>query len=468
MKGKKIGYAVFILFFFILCCVPSLGMLVGKQAQPAANEILAAPPSLFDPEGGWNSQVLQQATDYIADRFAFRQEMVSANGFLQAKLFGRSAADQVLVGKEDWLFYDETKGDYLRTQVLSQREIQGIARSLKLIQNSCEEQGIQFLFMTAPNKNSLYPQYMPDVGKPLEKEKNLTLLQRALEKEGVRYLDLESLFLQQDEILYFHGDSHWNNKGAAFARDWIMEALGRQEEMKWSQQPYTLKKTHLGDLYEMLYPKGKGLEEEVHFERDFAYEDVSGQEGDGDRMLIQTLCQGKEGALYMFRDSFGNALYPFLADSFGSSVFSRSIPYDVSGAVKSGADTLMIEIVERNISWLKTYVPLMQAPPADPQELGEAGSAEVCGSARAVIESPCDLEGCLKISGSYSLKEPGDDDRVLISGGGAWYEAFPIGSEEGELVFTAYLPLEENRGNWQILVGKNGLWSRIHVTIGEN
>ena len=35
-----------------------------------------------------------------------------------------------------------------------------------------------------------------------------------LEKEGVHSLDLFRLFAEQDEVLYYARDSHWNEKGA--------------------------------------------------------------------------------------------------------------------------------------------------------------------------------------------------------------------------------------------------------------
>ena len=44
---KKIAYYIFIAAFFIVCLVPSAGMLLKGESQPAANEILAQRPELM-------------------------------------------------------------------------------------------------------------------------------------------------------------------------------------------------------------------------------------------------------------------------------------------------------------------------------------------------------------------------------------------------------------------------------------
>lgn len=70
---KKIAYYIFIAAFFIVCLVPSAGMLLKGESQPAANEILAQRPELILEDGTFNSEITADLTSYFADRFAFRQ-----------------------------------------------------------------------------------------------------------------------------------------------------------------------------------------------------------------------------------------------------------------------------------------------------------------------------------------------------------------------------------------------------------
>lgn len=64
--------------FLAACLIPSAGMLLLPQGEAAANQTLAPAPRLFLEDGSFNTQVLDEVTDYVADHFAFRQEMITA------------------------------------------------------------------------------------------------------------------------------------------------------------------------------------------------------------------------------------------------------------------------------------------------------------------------------------------------------------------------------------------------------
>ena len=94
--------------FLAACLIPSAGMLLLPQGEAAANQTLAPAPRLFLEDGSFNTQVLDEVTDYVADHFAFRQEMITAGAALDAAVFHVSSEEDVVLGREDWLFYRET------------------------------------------------------------------------------------------------------------------------------------------------------------------------------------------------------------------------------------------------------------------------------------------------------------------------------------------------------------------------
>ncbi len=65
----------------------------------------------------------------------------------------------------------------------------------------------------------------------------------------------------------------------------------------------------------------------------------------------------------MYRDSYGEAILPYMAECFNTAEFSRSEAYDLSGVGEG--DTVIVEIVERNLDRLQKYAPVMAAPEAD-------------------------------------------------------------------------------------------------------
>ena len=123
------------------------------------------------------------------------------------------------------------------------------------------------------------------------------------------------MFRDQDQVLYFCTDSHWNNLGAALAGDALCTALDKDQDSYWGKS-YTMTPSHQGDLYEMVYPAGSLLEEDAVFDQPFGFTYQQGFRSAED-ITIRTQNPDQTGSLLMFRDSFGNALHPFMAQQYG-------------------------------------------------------------------------------------------------------------------------------------------------------
>lgn len=437
--------------FLCACLIPSLGMLILPEEPAAANQTLAQPPSLTTQDGSLNVQVLDEVTDYVQDHFALRQRLITANAALESAVFQTSAQDSVLLGREGWLFYRETVEDYLRTDPLTDRELFCAARTLALLTEYAQTRGASLTFTAAPNKASLYPQYLPYVGTPLEGADDIDRLIPLLEAQGVAYADLFAPFRREDQVLYHATDSHWTNWGAALAHDTLMGSLGGSDWSPWFTQSWHTENTHRGDLYEMLYPTGEMLEGEVVFSREFTFRHVRPIRSPEDQR-IETENPGKAGNLLMFRDSFGNTLYPFMAEDFGHAVFSRSMPYQMALLEESGVDTVVIELVERNLNYLVESAPIFPAP----ERLLSGQPPQ--GAAAASITAADDgrLAGCIRLEGT--LSGPIDvDSPIYIQLGALLYEASPAGTGgEGESPFTLYVPAGSALGDVRALYLLNG------------
>lgn len=358
MKNRSnFWYGGFAALILALCLVPSLGMLLSDSGDTAGgNQVLAAPPSLVDASGQLNPDYLTELTAYVEDSHFLRQEMIEAWSLLNVRALHTSISDQVILGSNGWLYYGETVDDYVGADLLDEREIFSAARNLALVDQYCRSQGAEFLFTIAPNKNSLYDENMPDLTR-LSEGRNADALARALAAENVAYLDLFAAFEGQEEVLYFAQDSHWNDRGAALAADAVNAALGR--ESAYFTGPFA-EGEHLGDLYEMLFPTGSLAEPAPVCGGAFTFTyDVPIRSAENQTIMTTG---GGEGSLLMFRDSFGNLLYPYLAESFGQALFSRAMPIRLDMIAQREADTVVLELVERNIDYLIRYVPVMPAP----------------------------------------------------------------------------------------------------------
>ncbi len=423
---KKFLPKLYIGLVLLMLLVPGLGMLFFGEAQAAANEVLAPRPRLIGQDGGLNADFLSDFSDYMADRFAFRQEMVTAWAWLNARLLHTSVEDQVILGSEGWLYYAPTEADYMG-QGLSGAALQSAARNLALMQEYVQDQGAAFLFTVAPNKNSLYPAHMP-ASTPAAGGSNAQRLPAFLAGEGVAYANLFVPFRAREEVLYYRTDSHWTDRGAALAADTVLAALGQSSA--YFDGPFPLLVEHRGDLYEMLYPAGRETEAGLAMELPYTTErDPNG----GDAITIRSHSD-RAGNLLCFRDSFGAALYPYLAASFGQALFSRQADYDLTQLAELQAGTVVIELVERNIPWLLSHPALYPAPerPA-PEALAQGAPLSLSAEAG----TSAGTKGLVRLSGA--LPEL-DGQPVLLRAGGTWYEAAVTLDEDGRPGFSAWLP----------------------------
>lgn len=426
---KRIVSLMFALLFFAVCLVPTVGLALTGGAKAGANEVLAAKPVWTKRDGSVNADYLADLADYIGDRFFLRQEAVTAWAKLNAALFRTSVTEDVILGADGWLYYAPTLGDYTRSEPMTARALWCAARTVYLLQEYAESRGGDFLFTIAPNKNSLYTAAMPDY-QAANRPSNAEALRVYLTEMGVNYLDLFAVFENESEVLYFPTDSHWNAKGAALSADAILSALGR--EGRWFSGPFS-GSTHKGDLYEMLYPAGRALDADFVYAPGFSFT-ANTQNPDNQRITAEG---PGEGSLLLYRDSFGRNLYPYLAESFAASEFSRKTSYDATALPEGGA--LVIELVERNLRYLNTYAPVLPAPERENVLLAKAS---VCGELPITAANG-------SVTGVFGELTPDDDSPVYLAVGDALYEAVP---QPGG--FAAMLP--EGDGDLTVLFTAQG------------
>lgn len=360
MKRKKTGFCVYIVLVMGMCLLPLLTMGIRPTAQTTENKTMAEWPALWQ-KGGFNWEVLEEAGAYFEDHFAFRQEFVSANAKLRGQIFRTSAEDSVILGENQWLYYEATLDDYQHKNSVSERVLFNIAHNLCLMQEYTENLGKTFLFTIAPNKNSLYGENMPErFQKKVNDESDAERLAPWLETEGVHYVDLFALFQGQEEVLYYERDSHWNRNGAVLVYNALMDACQKEhEDYAGIERESTT--DYYGDLNLMLYSIGAVPEEEIVLKKDFTYH-YNRQDAGVEDLFVQTFCESGSQNLLMYRDSFGNSLLPFMAEAFQNAAFSKVVPYPMTDLVTTAPDVVVVEKVERHLPALSQVPPVMSGP----------------------------------------------------------------------------------------------------------
>lgn len=356
---------IYCCLFLGACFLPLIGSLTGIKTPNLEKRRLAAKPQLVTSQS-LNLDFTSQFDAYFADNFTFRTYFISGWHRINQLLLQQSGNERVILGKNGWLFFQDTLDDYMGTNRMDSIALLRLDRILHLQQDWLAGRGIGWIFTVAPNKNSIYPQMMPLQMKPINPAGNLDLLKPLLADN--QYLDLEELLfaaaIDSQEPIYHRTDSHWNNYGARIAAEKILKAAGRSiPEINLetpADAPHRLVRDWTGDLAVMMDPAGPEADWQFRYEGEagYNYEKTINSLED---IWIGTKSSNGHGSLLMFRDSFANALIPLLSESFARAVYSRAVPFDYGLVEKEQPDLVIFEIVERNLPQILLKPPRMTA-----------------------------------------------------------------------------------------------------------
>lgn len=439
---KKIT-RIFVIVYILALALPALAMPWFRNQKTSENRELSDFPEARAEDGGWNENFFGELDTWVNEHIGFRAPLIDANNRWQQSLFGQSPNEKLIVGDGDWLYFTETENDYLNIATLSDRNFINIARTLLMMQNYAKAQGASFVVAVAPNKNSLYDEAMPYYYVPSERKGNWEKLAAAMDAAGVTYADLFEAFRAEDEVLYQHSDSHWNYKGALLAYNTILDRL-ETDHRTFADATFSVRKDWEPDLGNMLYAGTAPLAEQLYCDYAFTYQ-VTSHESKVDAITLQTVCEGGEGSVLVFRDSFCNTMQVYFAENFSEALFSRAYPYRMDYLSKYHPDVAVLEIVERNLPDLAAKAPVMQAP-----VVSLSIDASLVDSEQIVLRS--EISGSfLHIYGSVEADWLGGSYRAyLVCQNGdevTALEAFPIFEREllgadalGDNGFSLYVP----------------------------
>lgn len=228
----RLGDRVHLAVFLGLLWLPLAAGLLRSRAGTdlAENRALAPPPRIgVDPL----SDLTTKFDRYYSDHFGLRNELILAHDLIQVQALGVYHTDQVAVGGDDWLFFigDRVLEDYQGLDGLTPAQLQAWQDVLEGKQAWLAQRGIAYLFVVAPNKESIYSDRLPGrFHRPAAQTRLDQLVAHLRRHSKVEILDLRGALRQasQSGEVYFPLDTHWNDRGALVAYQEICAWLKRQ------------------------------------------------------------------------------------------------------------------------------------------------------------------------------------------------------------------------------------------------
>ncbi|MEQ1757701.1 MAG: hypothetical protein ABL986_05240 [Vicinamibacterales bacterium] len=371
------GATAIVTVFIVIITIPGLGLALGF-GRGAVSESEMRELARW-PTWSWARRDLLAwpgaFTRYFDDHFAMRAPLIDARSALLWRLAGTSAFDTTIAGKNNWLFFADNGGleDWTQQEPFSSAELSDWSETLMKRRAFLEKRGIRYLFVIAPDKQMIYPEYMPTSLRRLRTDYRADQLitHMALTAPDFPLLDLRGPLIaaKSRELLYHRYDTHWNDRGALVA----YQAIARQLQ-RWFPSIVPLQREDFdvdpsvtsGDKTSMLGLRDEGKREMpgLVLRRRAGYRIVAPPRPDPygeDPILIVEHRDRRLPRAIVFRDSFGARLIPYLSEHFSHVEYYWQDELDYDEIERQRPDVVIQEFVARHFF---TYGPY---PPGIPQ-----------------------------------------------------------------------------------------------------
>lgn len=379
---RKYRRALVIFLFVISITFPMITTILnstGGSVNITENRILAKLPDLNLTKDGIK-KFPNDFTNYFNDNFGSRDILIKSHALIKTFIFKESPVKDAILGKNGWLYLgtENIIGDYRHSNPLSDAELNQWKIALEAKKKWLTDRGISYLFVVAPDKHSVYPEFMPDRFNIVNAESPIDQLIKYLkDHSSVEILDLRPALLlaKVKKPTYYKTDTHWNDFGAAVAYFEILKLLSKDNKFikLKSENDYVMSekqivgqdvanmmgiREYFYDVEIKLHPKEKCAKPVyVKLNPEFKWPSYS-----PDRKAYSFECKKENLNAVVFQDSFGTALSEFIPESFKEVTFIWDYPnYSVlEAAVNQFKPNVVIEErVERHI---KPMIPNFSKP----------------------------------------------------------------------------------------------------------
>ena len=360
-----------------------LGALSGSWADmfwhldptpvPSENRATAKWPALSGRPAGTTPFAIAVA-DYFYDHFGFRRLLLTWHGAFRLWV-GESPSSRVLLGRGGWLFYagNDIVEDYLGRRPLSETDLDTWQTTIAARRARLAQRGGAYFFAVAPDKTTIYPEFLPAGLAPRRITTFDQIAQRMTERDSPSFLTMIDDLRRAKSAaqVYYQTDTHWTIAGLQAAEMSVMARLGRPKAA--SVPVASVVTIHGGDLARMLNGPARyaetimrsapaaltqplGTEEALRWRDESIGQIVTAA-------AVQFAGSGERDHVLMFGDSFGRDLAPYLAARVASLTFVPMHPDAATFATLVDRFRPDLVIEERTERYLK--YPPRPAPFAD-------------------------------------------------------------------------------------------------------
>ena len=298
---------------------------------------------------------------YFQEQFGLKASYAAAQGWLSLRWLGKSPSPTALLGKDGWLFLaSERTLDYQRhSDPFGEAALDEWTRVLCERDRWLTERKTEFVFFVAPNKHTVYSEHLPD---DLAANASRTRLDQLLTALSTRCPELATVDVRhqlrearEHAQLYFKTDTHWNPAAGWVAANEIARQLGKPP-LSGDLLRATAVRTeggdlarvsgvqhHLADTEVWAAPPPNNLTDEHGKPVTWKMRDIRA------RARLDVRNRDGEGTAVVVRDSYGEALIPWVSLLFRRTVWIWSYEFSAEDVMREKPDVVIQQLVERKL-----------------------------------------------------------------------------------------------------------------------
>lgn len=367
------GARALTLIFIVTIAAPGLGLAIGfgrqSVSEPEMRVLAAWPAWSWSPArlAEWPGEFQR----YFDDHFALRAQLIDWRSEILWKWFRTSGFPTAIAGTNDWLFYadDGAQKDWTQEEPFPESELVDWRETLLRRRAFLARRGIPYLFVIAPDKQMIYPEFMPRSLHRLRDDFRADQLIAYMRRTAPDFeiVDLRPALraARSEELLYHRYDTHWNDRGAFIAYQEIARALTHwlPELVPLTRKDFTTDPSVLsGDRTTMLglTDRGKLTMPGLVLRRGAGYQIVAPRRPDPygeDPILVIEHHDKTLPTALVFRDSFGARLIPFLSEHFSHVEYWWQNELNYEEIERQRPDLVIQEFVARHFYTFGPYPP---------------------------------------------------------------------------------------------------------------
>jgi alginate O-acetyltransferase complex protein AlgJ len=300
---------------------------------------------------------------FVENFFGYRQLIYLGNNF-KFRVLQDTYFRDLIAHQNGWLAYtgEDSLNDFQNINSFTKPELTRIKNRYDRLCEYATRKKIRMIFVIPPNKNTIYPEYIPD---EIPQQNKLSRLDQILltldHKDNCNVIDLRKVLLEGKKTgqVYFSTDSHWNDLGAFLGYQVITDELHQSFPAIQTHTLSEYKKipfTYHGDLTKDTFgqidvQEVAGQLELINppqvIERQQRYFDGAGLPS-VDVIVTQNSRNDLPTAV-VYRDSFFYYMVPYLKNDFSKATFIWDSQVDPFILDTIDPDILIFEMTERSL-----------------------------------------------------------------------------------------------------------------------